>query len=623
MHKIQCLLKKKGLRQFLYVALTAFLIFVLWLVGQLFNINQFLERSELWSLDLRYKIPHQTVKINSNVVILSIDDTSLEVLEDTLGRWPWSRDTYTQVINYLESGGVNSIAFDLMFIGYQKGFEDKDIALAKAIAKNDNVYVSMNFDTRETKAPPKLPDVLKVNLENNSKINLSWLTYSNCRLILNEILSSSPNIGIINFARDDDGISRRAPLFFRYNDGYYPYLAFKLAYNYLKKKENLNIDKFVINKDKQLVIGNKNIHLDDDGLMLINWYGPDHTFQYVPLWQVMKSIHDIKSGKKPILPPGFFKDKVVFVGVTATSLYDIKGTPLSSIFPGVEAQATVFNNIIDGNSIKKASNTVNILISVFLCIITGLLVLKLKSSFLSSFLTLLMAALYIVYASFMLIHNFVWIGIASQIIVIMLTFTFMYIIKYLMKSRDFEYTYKLATTDGLTGLHNHRFFQEHLVNSIERSKRYKNNFSLLLIDIDFFKKFNDTYGHQAGDAVLRQVADTLKKTVRSLDLVARYGGEEMAIVLENVDIEEAIVIANKVCSTVAERMFRLSETVEKNVTISIGVATYPLHGETPATLIEFADQGLYRAKESGRNQIGKIEGYETGISTGDLTPDQA
>ena len=127
-----------------------------------------------------------------------------------------------------------------------------------------------------------------------------------------------------------------------------------------------------------------------------------------------------------------------------------------------------------------------------------------------------------------------------------------------------------------------------------------------MIDIDFFKKFNDTYGHQAGDAVLRQVAATLKKTVRSSDIVCRYGGEEMCILLRDTDKEQAVLTAEKVCKNVAAKPFLIAANTEKNVTISLGVATYPDNGNVPQELIEYADKGLYAAKENGRNQVGKI-----------------
>jgi diguanylate cyclase (GGDEF)-like protein len=148
-----------------------------------------------------------------------------------------------------------------------------------------------------------------------------------------------------------------------------------------------------------------------------------------------------------------------------------------------------------------------------------------------------------------------------------------------------------------------------MINNIETSKRYNNNFSLVLIDIDFFKKFNDTYGHQAGDSVLRQVSALLKKTVRASDIVCRYGGEEMSIILPNTNLDEAYITAQKICAKIAEKPFRIAEGVDKHVTISIGVATYPLHGTVAAEMIEFSDQGLYSAKENGRNRVGEIKGY--------------
>ena len=140
--------------------------------------------------------------------------------------------------------------------------------------------------------------------------------------------------------------------------------------------------------------------------------------------------------------------------------------------------------------------------------------------------------------------------------------------------------------------------------SIDQANRFKHKFSLLLIDIDFFKKFNDTYGHQAGDEVLRQVAKKLKMNVRNVDIVARYGGEEMAIILDRATEEEALIVAQKIVKAVAEEAYPIAEGVAKHVTISCGVSTYPTHGNSPSELIEFSDAGLYRAKEHGRNQVG-------------------
>jgi diguanylate cyclase (GGDEF)-like protein len=161
----------------------------------------------------------------------------------------------------------------------------------------------------------------------------------------------------------------------------------------------------------------------------------------------------------------------------------------------------------------------------------------------------------------------------------------------------------LAVTDALTELYNHRFFQEKMSENFCLCERYGNHFSIIMIDIDHFKKFNDTYGHQSGDIVLKQVAATIKKNVRSTDIPCRYGGEEMTVILTNTNKEDAITTANKICQAVREREFILANGENVHVTISVGVATSNVNGSNPQELIEYADKCLYVAKENGRNQV--------------------
>ena len=126
---------------------------------------------------------------------------------------------------------------------------------------------------------------------------------------------------------------------------------------------------------------------------------------------------------------------------------------------------------------------------------------------------------------------------------------------------------------------------------------------MIIVDIDHFKNFNDTYGHQAGDAVLRQVADTLKKNSRTTDSVCRYGGEEMSIILPNTNAEEALFNAKRINKSVADTEYKLNNSETAKVTISVGVATFPNNGETAEDMIKYADQCLYIAKSNGRNQV--------------------
>jgi diguanylate cyclase (GGDEF)-like protein len=171
----------------------------------------------------------------------------------------------------------------------------------------------------------------------------------------------------------------------------------------------------------------------------------------------------------------------------------------------------------------------------------------------------------------------------------------------LYRARLFEQTERLATTDGLTGLVNHRTFQGRLDEQLAQAQRYGKKVSLILCDIDHFKSVNDTYGHPVGDQVLRGVARTLAKEARATDLAARYGGEEFAIVMPETDTAGALVIAERIRERVANLAFE-SEQGSLKVTMSFGVATFPEDATKKAGLVELADGALYHSKRHGRNQ---------------------
>ncbi len=159
----------------------------------------------------------------------------------------------------------------------------------------------------------------------------------------------------------------------------------------------------------------------------------------------------------------------------------------------------------------------------------------------------------------------------------------------------------MAFTDGLTGLYNHRRFQERLDEEIKRAERYGEPLSLILLDIDHFKKVNDTYGHPAGDAVLKKLAELIRKTVREIDFPARYGGEEFALIILKSKARDAEKIAERLRKT-AEKTVIKTDNHEITVTLSLGIASYPEDAKTREELIEKADQALYKAKHSGRNR---------------------
>lgn len=159
-----------------------------------------------------------------------------------------------------------------------------------------------------------------------------------------------------------------------------------------------------------------------------------------------------------------------------------------------------------------------------------------------------------------------------------------------------------AITDGLTGLWNHRFFQMTASKALAQAKRHDRTLSMLVIDIDDFKKVNDQYGHQRGDAILIEVASRISNHVREGETLARYGGEEFVMVSE-IDAPGARVVAERVRRDVAARPFGDEGERPLKVTVSIGYATFPFHGTTPETLLRSADTAMYAAKARGKNRV--------------------
>lgn len=163
--------------------------------------------------------------------------------------------------------------------------------------------------------------------------------------------------------------------------------------------------------------------------------------------------------------------------------------------------------------------------------------------------------------------------------------------------------YALAVTDGLTGLYVRRYFDLRMEEEFDQALRYRRVFSLLLFDIDHFKKFNDTYGHQTGDSVLQQFAEILRSNTRRSDICCRYGGEEMAVILPETLLNDAVTLAEKLRAIIEGHGFTGASEARLSVTSSIGVSSYCQSMTGPADMVQAVDNALYRAKSNGRNRV--------------------
>ena len=591
------------LKKILYTLwLVAFAICVITCIKST-NIRNFLSMMENRTFDVRQSIMAQysAKHVNNNIVIVAIDDASYEYVLDKYGEWPLPRDIYVKIADYIESFQPKSIAFDLMFVKSIKSSKAADDALADLFKQYDNIFAAMNLDNQDDdlRRPPELPDSISVKVTNNSPtVDLNANSYVNCRKIIDGILNNTKNIGMTNVVRSDDGVLRKMPVFLTYNGKQYPQLGFAVGMHYLKSK-GLSDTEYIINPQSKLVINDKRkIALDNSGNVILNWYGTNGSYEYIPMYKLIQSIENNDISKYD------FKDKIVYVGTTASSLFDIKTVPVSKNYPGVEVQATYVNNMIDNNFIRHLDRSVTVEISILLALITILIVLSETSAIMGAFASISVYIGYL-FLTYIVMRFFnIWLDVVYPLLASTMTLITAYMIKYFIKSRDFDKQYMLATTDGLTELYNHRYFKEQMRQMIDSSTRYGTQFSLIILDIDFFKKFNDTFGHQAGDAVLRQVAQTLKRNVRASDIVCRYGGEEMSIILANTNYDIALSTAQKICKRVSTRNFKLPHGKETTVTISLGVSTFPQDGISVDEIIEAADKRLYHAKSTGRNKVG-------------------
>ena len=590
---------KKVLIYFVYALIVFFIFgFLTWL-GHYEAFREFITKIENSSFDLRQTIISRYKKPNKDIVILAIDDASYEYIMDKVGTWPISRLAWANTIMALEYVNPRCIIFDMLFLKPNLYDIESDNALASAVAQFNNIYLSMNFDnyTQDVRKPPEIDEKFRLKIDEGALLDNEYITNINARTIMPQLMLATKNVGSINVTRDEDGVIRNVTPIFKYRKNYYPNMTLLAGMEYLNKNS-------VSIKNNSIIIDKKHIiPLDSTKRATLNWYSKadneNSSYKHIPFYKVVEAMlsNDISFLQEN------FADKIVYIGSTATSLSDIKTSPTAPNIAGVEIHATFFNNILDNNFIKKLSGKFDFIIAVILSLAIGYYVLK-TASVAKSLIILVATLLGYFVATTVLMHLFnLWISVVIPVLAIIMTFIFVYSEKYLLKSRDYEKTYKLAVTDGLTELYNHRYFQEQMISNMNSFKRYDNIFSLILIDIDFFKKFNDTYGHQSGDAVLKQVASIIKKNIRTSDIACRYGGEEMSIILTNTNKKDAISTANKICIAIRSHRFEVADGQKVNVTISVGVATAGENGDNPQSMIEYSDKCLYKAKESGRNQV--------------------
>lgn len=590
---------------------------------------------EYKTFDIRMNLLAEKQQHDSGIVQLLLDDHSTfiaaEQKELGLGRIPWPRRVWGEVVEFLNRTEPTALVFDINFLGPEGDDPaniQSDLYFTEAVRKSkakvffailftDSVSNLMNNNVKDINKEIKIR-LLKVPLNllkllDNNHIQVEdnlhqgayvkkFITYTVFTPIMEGLLREGDGFGTINLKTDVDSVNRMHVPLYIYNGVYYPSLPLAVAYALLPPEEQT----VTVFEDK-IKLGSREIFIDEEGKNYTTWYGQPKTYKVFHVIDVIISERNLKQGKKPTINPDEFRNKIIIIGQTASG-YDIHHTAVSNVFVGTEIVATNIDNLLNQKKfIVKMNPYYNLILAILFSFLIYSSVMKSKSNNTTILLSAFIMLIYVLISIFALTELKIWIELVGPFILLVLVFVTTYVVKYIFTSRQLESAIEQATKDGLTKLYNHRFFQEKIHQDLANAGRKDDKVSLCLIDIDFFKKFNDTYGHRAGDAVLIQVAQALKDNVRKSDLVARYGGEEMCVLLDKTGVEDTLLVAEKLVKAIEEKIFLINDgKKEVRVTISIGCSTYPIHAKTVQDLIEFADKGLYRAKENGRNQVGAL-----------------
>ncbi|ELS05095.1 diguanylate cyclase (GGDEF) domain-containing protein [Xenococcus sp. PCC 7305] len=534
---------------------------------------------ELSTLDRWFRLRPPESK-ERRIVVVTIDESDINQLE----QWPISDETLSQLITKISRQEPRAIGLDLY----------RDIPVKPGTEKLAAVLRST-------------PNLVGIEKAIDDKVKPS------------PILEEQGQIALADLVIDPDQVVRRGLLSIQLeNNKVQLGLAARLALMYLAAE---GVELEAVENKASRALGKSvfvpfesndggYVRADAGGFqILLNFRGTENSFQQV-------SIFDVLTGN---IPQDLMSDRLVIIGSTAQSLNDFFAIPYSSnrggkpqYLPGVLIHANLASQIIsaalDGRQLIKVVNEP--VEWLWIVTWTGLgsaigFILSNNNSFDNENLSLLkFMTIGLVFPGIIVLGSSYLLFLAGWWLPAIAPCGALFLAILAASSYQQQKEKKLAFIDGLTQIPNRRFFDQFLSEHWSKSQKKQQTLCVILCDVDFFKKYNDTYGHQAGDVCLQKVAKVISKAIRSNDLAARYGGEEFVVVLPNATPEIAIMIAKRICDRLRKLQIpHASSRASKFVSISCGIATTHDHMVSSSDyLVAHADRALYLAKEQGRDR---------------------
>ncbi len=481
------------------------------------------------------------------LAIVAIDERSLQ----QLGQWPWPRSTHARLIEQLDGAGASRIALDLMLLEPDHRGDGQDAELAAAMRRSGKVVLPVLAATASEEAVPE--ELLPLPV----------------------FADAAAALAHTDVEIDGDGVVRGLYLKAGVGTAYWPALGLALA--------GTRPVPGIVDPEAGTPSPYK---WRRDHYVRLRYAGPPGSFPQL-------SYIDVLEGRTP---PGLLQDRLVIVGMTASGLAPRLLTPTSreSWMSGSEYQANVASMLLGGHAVLPLPAAAQ---SGIVALLVALAALAISLARPLPWLGAAIALPAPVLLAFVLLHGFnLWFAPAAAVAGVIAIL----LVRALWQLRHWR---RQANRDPLTGLANRLRFEQALQREHDAARRSGKPLSLALIDVDHFKRCNDSHGHHIGDLMLRQVAQNLDDLAHyPRDLAARFGGDEFALILPDTPSDAAV----QRIESLIMRMRRQGITVERNqqvrITLSIGLCTrVPAPGDLPSHLFQAADDALYQAKENGRN----------------------
>lgn len=550
------------------IAVLAWVIFIVATYTYLLPVSPFLASFYKKSTDLflRYRYTHnQLPKLIDKIVIVSIDDETLEKIHADL---PISTKFYAALLDKISVREMQPLVvglWDVAFIDIDKQNEEEAL-LSGAFERSSKVVITSYFTKNGSLiGPPKA------------------------------LLDSASDVGFINYPLDDDLVVRRAYPFMVSKEN--SRLYFPFALKIFSKIDGMDLDRVKFDvKNNFFHIHSKDfkkktsIPLDSFDTTSLNYFAKFNDFKVIPFWRVVESWE----------PPDTFKDKIVLVGTTAEVYNDIRLTPLG-LMPTLGINANFLLSLLLNEFLKTLPAAVNFLIFLFSSLLIGIITFRY-----GNFKGLILTGAVIVigfYASSVLISENIIFDFFGLLFVSIFSFITVTMYKYLSVVIENTTLRHLAITDGLTGLYVFRYFEAKLNSEIRKAVTTYSDLALVIFDIDHFKEFNDNYGHDLGNEILKIFSTIMSEHSRAADTVSRFGGEEFAVILPQTSLEQAYKYAESIRKK-AEEFTLVWQDKALKFTVSAGVSSLEcIERISYANFVKSADRALYQAKDSGRNKI--------------------